>query len=278
MSDWLSPREAELLNLETATGTESYLSGMDHISFASPDSDFVSNGLPTHEVADDVRNIASYLSFASPESDFCAPSIEEIRESEEMAAWVATNYSFSAPENDFTRPTMKEMEASGKAFEEVARTVSFSAPESDFCSAFENLIPVSHPNIEPERIIVIPSSADKVRQIEDVPIVITSPSPKFTITHVNQAWVGLCGFSTEEAIGKTLSLLHGTETDRSIVTEIQQAIVNSEPIEKEVVNYSSNGRKFRNHLKIKPLDDGTLVGVLQDMDEASYSRVRVAMG
>ena len=42
--------------------------------------------------------------------------------------------------------------------------------------------------------------------------VITESVPPFRITHVNDAWEGLCGFTRQEAVGKTLGMLQGPGT------------------------------------------------------------------
>jgi len=45
--------------------------------------------------------------------------------------------------------------------------------------------------------------------------IIASAIPPFRIESVNQSWTELCGFSKDEAQGKTLALLQGAETDDS---------------------------------------------------------------
>ena len=99
--------------------------------------------------------------------------------------------------------------------------------------------------------------------------VITEATRPFRITHVNEAWTQLCGFSAEEARGETLRILQGEETDSAMVQDLVNDCIEQKPTSMEVTNYDKQGRKFRNFLRVYPLcsDFGEtthLLGVLQE--------------
>jgi PAS domain S-box-containing protein len=108
-------------------------------------------------------------------------------------------------------------------------------------------------------------------------IVITEASLPFKIVDVNTAWEGLCGFSFVECQGKTLgSLLGGPETDKSAVTAVVSQLLRGEEAGAVLTNYTKDGRKFQNHLRVAPLMNGDVVthfvGVLQEIqDDAKIS-------
>jgi PAS domain S-box-containing protein len=111
-------------------------------------------------------------------------------------------------------------------------------------------------------------------------IVITETFPPFRIVEVNTAWEGLCGYSFVECQGKTLgSLLGGPETDKSAVTAVVSQLLRGEEAGTVLTNYTKDGRKFRNRLRVGPLIDGDLtthfVGVLQEIhDEGRRSSMQ----
>jgi PAS domain S-box-containing protein len=103
-------------------------------------------------------------------------------------------------------------------------------------------------------------------------IVITEASLPFKIVDVNTAWEGLCGYTFVECQGKTLgSLLGGPETDKSAVTAVVSQLLRGEEAGAVLTNYTKDGRKFRNHLRVAPLMDGDVVthfvGVLQEIQD-----------
>jgi hypothetical protein len=79
------------------------------------------------------------------------------------------------------------------------------------------------------------------------------------ITHVNEAWTALCGFTPEEALGKTCGLLQGPRTAESAKEAIASAVATSQRLSIEVVNYKKSGACFMNHLMLEPLANGRSV-------------------
>jgi PAS domain-containing protein len=93
-------------------------------------------------------------------------------------------------------------------------------------------------------------------------IVITENVRPFRIVHVNTAWENLCGYTKKEAYKQSLgSLLHGPETDIATITSMLFPLLhmtnqtNTLPIESGAVvtNYTKDGRRFRNRVRIGPL-------------------------
>merc|ERR1712130_1087146 len=100
----------------------------------------------------------------------------------------------------------------------------------------------------------IPSNMTDVLKEKDRAIVVTESSAPFRIMHVNSAWEGLCGWTREESYGKTLSLLQGRETDVCAVTSLINSLLQGEQAGIVVTNYTKEGRRFRNHLRVGPMD------------------------
>jgi len=108
-------------------------------------------------------------------------------------------------------------------------------------------------------------------------IVITESAMPFKIYNVNGPWEGLCGYSYAESKGKSLgSLLSGKETDSCSVTAlIHQLFVHGEEATTILTNYTKEGRKFRNRLRVGPIyDENTgdvshFIGVLKEVSVTS---------
>lgn len=74
-----------------------------------------------------------------------------------------------------------------------------------------------------------------------------------TITHVNAAWCDACGFQEEEAIGQTLALVQGSETDSIVARLLAGAAMSGCYVEALLVNYAKGNVRFRNRLSAIPL-------------------------
>jgi PAS domain S-box-containing protein len=104
---------------------------------------------------------------------------------------------------------------------------------------------------------------------------ITQIEPPFAIVDVNKAWCQLCGYTREEAVGSTLKeLLQGPETNRNVAKELLSSLLeegSDEEPEAVLVNYRSDGRKFRNHVRAGKIKTGArtthFVGVFRKLSE-----------
>jgi PAS domain S-box-containing protein len=102
------------------------------------------------------------------------------------------------------------------------------------------------------------------------PIVVTSTESPFQIVEVNDAWVGLCGYTKEEAKGQDLgTLLQGPETQAEIADQMINRLREESHSRATLVNYTKQGRKFQNYVQLGRLmaeDAQYFVGVLQEID------------
>lgn len=81
------------------------------------------------------------------------------------------------------------------------------------------------------------------------------PGPQ--IVYVNRAFTRLTGYSSEEVIGKTPRILHGRQTQRTVLDQIRTALLKGEPVHTELINYRKDGGEFWADLDIVPIkDDG----------------------
>lgn len=104
-----------------------------------------------------------------------------------------------------------------------------------------------------------------------VSFTITDPrSPDDPLVWVNPAFTETTGYSFDEAVGSNCRFLQGPDTDRAVVAEIRDALVDERPVTATLINYRRDGTPFWNELSISPMRDeaGTLthfVGVQADV-------------
>jgi PAS domain S-box-containing protein len=105
-------------------------------------------------------------------------------------------------------------------------------------------------------------------------VVMTQPHPPYAITHVNQPWCEMCGYTLEEVEGMTNSILQGPETDRVAVSELMASVGRNEPAEATLVNYKKGGVRFVNHVKVMPVyneeeEIEQFMAMLQEVEDVS---------
>jgi len=126
--------------------------------------------------------------------------------------------------------------------------------------------------------VITPNTLQQAMKPSHEARVITEATRPFRITYVNEAWTQLCGFSPEEACGRTLRMLQGEDTDISTVNDLVKDCVEQKATSMEVNNYDKQGRKFRNFLQVYPLSDtcnsagetSHLLGVLTPLSGACH--------
>lgn len=102
-------------------------------------------------------------------------------------------------------------------------------------------------------------------------IVVTDPKNPYHIVAVNASWESLCGYTRDECKGLSLGpLLQGPETDMDNVMAMLSKLLAGEEAEALLTNYTKNGRKFQNKVKVGPIKDEmgktvNFVGVLEEM-------------
>jgi hypothetical protein len=73
-----------------------------------------------------------------------------------------------------------------------------------------------------------------------------------------QAWCDLCGYRADEAIGKTLSMIQGTGTDRAQLRRMMHDVKHACASSATITNYRKDGSSFLNYVRVYPLtnDEG----------------------
>ena len=76
------------------------------------------------------------------------------------------------------------------------------------------------------------------------------------IVFVNDAFSKMTGYSKEEILGMTLSMMHGPKTDKAALNLLAKAMNNWESFGIEIVNYKKDGAEFWMNMDIAPVSDG----------------------
>lgn len=127
--------------------------------------------------------------------------------------------------------------------------------------------------LRPDRLFkAVPNTLDAALQPSDDARVITSATRPFVIEHVNGAWTKLCGYDPDECLGKTLAILQGPDTNMDAVHHVNADAAQGHATSALLTNYSKDGHKFQNYVRVFPLvdDDGStkishMLGVLQNV-------------
>lgn len=243
------------------------------------------------------------MSFASPESDFCssAPSSEELETARAKEKFfnqikqenhdMAYSFSHSSTENDFRNPIFMNMlndrmqaqlentrpmqETTSSLSAHVnPRELSPIPDKKDFATIITDEVaaPIfSRSNIFHEG--PLPHNLAEASLPDDArAIVITEAQMPFRIISVNHSWENLCGYSQNECKGKSLDCIQGPETNKSTVTALMAHLLKGEEAGTLMTNYTKEGRKFHNRLRVGPLKNtgGKIthfVGVLKEVNE-----------
>ncbi|MEW6734436.1 MAG: PAS domain S-box protein [Acidobacteriota bacterium] len=96
-----------------------------------------------------------------------------------------------------------------------------------------------------------------VQQANDA-IIITSASRGHydsKILFVNDAFTRITGYTKEEAIGKTIRILHGPNTDISVLERLDRSLAQGEIFYGEAINYCKDGREINLEWQVAPIRD-----------------------
>ena len=151
----------------------------------------------------------------------------------------------------------------------------------------------AHPTGADDVIKALPTSAERLRLLESAvvnsydSIVITdagSPaSPRPQIVFVNDAFTRLSGYSAQEALGRSPSLLQGPASDKAEIGRMRAALAGGEVFTSELINYRKDGTPFHVEARIMPIRNAHgrvthWVGVQRDVTarrEATAERERL---
>jgi len=106
---------------------------------------------------------------------------------------------------------------------------------------------------------LVEKTIEEVRDYVDVgpgrddALIITDGKGK--IAHFNETWGDLCGFSLDEAVGKTGKILQGPLTDKKAVMDMNERLHTGLFAQTSLVNYRRSGVAFINNLTIVPMYD-----------------------
>ncbi len=95
-----------------------------------------------------------------------------------------------------------------------------------------------------------------VSRIENFVIITKAPSrpgDRQAIVYVNDAFVRITGYSSDEAMGRSPGFLQGQRTAASTIAEIDQATALMRAIRFEILNYAKDGREYWVDMSIAPI-------------------------
>jgi len=96
---------------------------------------------------------------------------------------------------------------------------------------------------------------DVIERYQEEALVITESLSPFKILYVNDTWTDVCGFSSDEVIGKSLSFIQGPLTDLTILKNMMEFVKSGAGVVGNLVNYQKNGKPFHNRLRISHIYD-----------------------
>ena len=80
-----------------------------------------------------------------------------------------------------------------------------------------------------------------------------APGPGPVIVFVNNAFERITGYTSAEALGRSPRFLQGPNTDPRILAELHQALVQQQPIRRQLVNYHKRGAEYWVDMDITPI-------------------------
>jgi len=75
------------------------------------------------------------------------------------------------------------------------------------------------------------------------------------IVYVNEAFCRITGFDAEEALGRTPRILHGPQTDSTLLEQVSAAVIGRLPARAETIYYRKDGSQFWADLNAVPILD-----------------------
>jgi len=85
---------------------------------------------------------------------------------------------------------------------------------------------------------------------------VTDPSQADNpLIYVNDAFVNIFGYTTEEVVGKNCRFLQGDDREQEAVAAVKEAIANQKEIIVTLRNYTKSGELIYNEVTITPIFD-----------------------
>jgi PAS domain S-box-containing protein len=107
------------------------------------------------------------------------------------------------------------------------------------------------------------------------PMVFCAADYPHQITHPNQAWCEMCGYTLEDVEGLTNSILTGPETDPVAIANLLACVRRLEPTVQTLVNYKKGGKRFVNQVQVMPVynddddDVAAFISLLREIDDGN---------
>ena len=272
---------------ETALGTVTY-------------ANITNKSSTTTEAISIANKWSGMMSFASPESDFASWNTTNPQEDSSMVVQTVNDQDIvmmDAPETAFGSIALSEVFGDAKTEESLDTNFIH-----EMISLHESMLTVDHPETalgvialselvdeatldklrkKPARAKPLPKTMNEylaTQHDDDRAMVVTHAKKPFTIVNVNDAWVGLCGYTPEESFEKSLgTLLQGPDTNPRDLDQFMLQLQQGNEATAIITNYTKSGRPFRNRIRAGPIqnDDNVIthfVGVLEDITESSSKK------
>ncbi len=99
-----------------------------------------------------------------------------------------------------------------------------------------------------------------VSQADDV-VIVTDVRPKTDggprIVYVNDIFTAKTGYSKDFAVGKTMDILFGPNTQESAIDKINKGLISKKPVRVEMLNYTAKKSEFWVDLNMSPIQDNS---------------------
>lgn len=84
-------------------------------------------------------------------------------------------------------------------------------------------------------------------------VMITEAEPGYPIVYVNPAFCEMTGYTFEELVGKSPSILQGKKTDQAVLDDLSDKISRGDIFHGKTFNYRKDGSEFTMEWKIVPI-------------------------
>ena len=78
---------------------------------------------------------------------------------------------------------------------------------------------------------------------------------RYPIVYVNEGFTAMTGYSVEEVIGKTPTILQGPKTDAEVLERLASDLSAGRPFHGQAINYRKDGSEFAIEWKVVPVAD-----------------------
>ncbi|MBE0499041.1 MAG: diguanylate cyclase [Campylobacterales bacterium] len=93
------------------------------------------------------------------------------------------------------------------------------------------------------------------------------------IIYINDAFTKMTGYSKEDILGKTPRILQGEKTDKNVLKELKECLLNNRFFEGKAINYTKDAKEYWVEWNISPVydDDKNLVAFISIQKDVSIA-------